>query len=152
MFGRLLTRLMVLAAVVLAAGMFRFGQVSGVEDPELVRQAEAVLANKFRSANLGELAGAVRTGGSFDVIMKRAGAVVTEDVVVHTIRASRPLLPWAAGGAVVLQVDFILEDRGSKVAAGRSYLRFEPSSDDRWRYLGETDFQGFYSNLFRVGG
>jgi hypothetical protein len=152
MFGKLLSRLIIVAAIVLAAAIFRFNQISDVEDPELVRQAEAVLTDRFRSRNLDDLADAVRSSGSLDVIMQRAGAVITEDVVVHTIRASRPLLPWVSGGEVVLQVDFMLEDRGSKIAAGRSYLRFEPTVDDRWRYLGETDFQGFYSNLFRLGG
>ncbi|MGD2084508.1 MAG: hypothetical protein PVF91_16210, partial [Chromatiales bacterium] len=126
--------------------------ISDVEDPELVRQAGEVLSAKFRSRNLEELSDAVQSQGSLDVILDRAGSVITEDVVVHTIRASRPLLPWVASKEVVLQVDFILEDRGAKVAAGRSYLRFEPTVDNRWRYLGETDFQGFYSNLFRMGG
>jgi len=152
MFGKLLSRLIIVAAIVLAAAIFRFNQISDVEDPELVRQAEAVLTDRFRSRNLSDLADAVKSSGSLDVIMQRAGAVVTEDVVVHNIRASRPLLPWVSGGEVVLQVDFMLEDRGSKVAAGRSHLRFEPTEDQRWRYLGETDFQGFYSNLFRLGG
>jgi len=145
--GKLITRLFILAVIVFAAAGYQFNQVSKVKDPELVRQAQEVLTDSFRSMTLKEVAQSIRTMGSLNIIADNAADLVTQDVVLLTVRASRAILPWKTPDKVVLQVDFLVEERGEKVAAGRRYLRFEPTVDHRWRYLGETDFEGFMKNL-----
>jgi len=145
--GKLFGRLLLLVAILMAAGVYQFNQVSVVEDPALVRQAKAVLSDQFRSKTFQELSESLRAGDSFDILAGQAGSLMTQDVTLLAVRESRTLLPWKQSEEVVLQVDFVLEDRGSKIAAGRRYLRFAPTTDHGWRYLGETDFEGFYANL-----
>jgi hypothetical protein len=146
--GKFFTRFLILVAIVLAAAGYQFNQVSKVQDPELVRQAKEVLTDSFRSMTLEEVAQSVHSMGSLKIIADKAGSLVTQDVTLLAVKAGRTILPWKESKDVVLQVDFILEEKGAKVASGRRYLRFEPTVDQRWRYLGETDFEGFFRNLF----
>ncbi len=145
--GKLITRLLVLTAILLAAAMYQFNQVSKVQDPDLIRRAQQALSDDFHSKTLGDISESLQGDGSPEVIADQAGSLITQDVTLTAIRAARTLLPWRQSATVVLQLDFVLEENGAKVLAGRRYLRFAPTIDHGWRYLGETDFKGFYKNL-----
>ncbi len=145
--SKLFGRLLVLVAIVLAAAVYQFNQVSVVEDPALVREAESALNDQFRSKTMTELSESLRSGEAINILAGQAGSLITQDVTLLAVRESRTLLPWKRSAEVILQVDFVLEERGSKIAAGRRYLRFAPTIDHGWRYLGETGFEGFYANL-----
>jgi hypothetical protein len=145
--GKLFGRLLLLVAVVALAAIYQFNQVSVVEDPDLTSLAKDVLSSQFRAKSVEEISNALRTGDSFDVAAGRTNTVINEDVTLLAVRESRSLLPWKHSKEVVLQVDFVLQDGGETIAAGRRYLRFARNPELGWGYRGETDSQGFYANL-----
>ena len=129
------------ALVVVGLGVLRFLTVGASDDPDLLKEVRAELANRMGNAIGRELAKIDHVDEKSAAKLAKMGTA--DDIEIHSLKTSKPLFPSGSKNEFIVSIEYSLP--GGE--ATQEYWKFEYSLIGGHRYKRETTALSYYLNF-----
>lgn len=136
----------VLLAVFAFVG-YRFTSLGDVKDPVVIKVIEQELVTEWRRDKLPSLQSALQAG-KVEQAGQATSAVLDPGLVIHKVRASRPLFSFASKQEVVYEVKYSMQGTGGDFVKKTRYYLFKHSLLSKPQLKWDTSQFRFYMNFF----
>jgi cell division protein FtsB len=141
--GQFLLILLILLLVVGAGGFIRYQQIARVSNAKVFEMLRQQMQKDLLQGHIKHL-GDDLGKGDLGAMADRVFSMARQELVIGEISASRPLYRLSEFGETRFRIQYSVEENGKARGGGTRHLRYAYSPDRGWRYLGESDAEGFY--------
>ena len=118
--------------------------IDQIHDKEVIEEVSDILHAERFGQSLDSIAEAVKHG-AFSALFKNTGRLISDDLLILSIKGSRPLL--LPDEVMIVEVRYLIKDDQNDSGEQRRYFRFLHSVNKGWVFEGEANKRDYWLNF-----